>query len=554
MTSPRPRVVFLCLVAIVGVSAPSQAAIGIKLRPGDTCTVTTEEAPVKKGGRVVATLTKGDRVKIVKVYGRTMVRAEVEVDGATVAVLMKTADLALDESAPRGDTVAPKRTRKPKKVEADEEKEEAETDEEEDEDEQDDAEEEKKPRRRREGRKKSESGGTWAQFRGPNRDGSSPETGLLKRWPSGGPKLLWQAEGCGVGYASVSIGDGLIYTAGNVGDALAVVAFDMEGNRKWQADVDAAYSARSYPGSRSTPTYDDGRLYVGTPSGEIVCVDAGSGKKVWSISMTREFGARNIGWCFAESLLVDGDRVFCSPGGSRACFVALDKRNGRPKWVTPGIGDPAGHASAVLVEDKGVNQILTMTGFSAIGIDPKSGQLLWQVAHKNKCKVNATTPVYHDGHVFFTSGYGLGAACVRLRGKGKRVSAREAWQESALDNHHGGVVLVDGHIYGHGNRGGWMCIDLRSGNVKYRDRQIEKGAVVYADGMLYCLSEKAKRGQDVAMMHLVRATPDQFDVVSSFPVPNAASGQKDVWAHPVVCGGRLYIRNKDLLFAYDIKK
>lgn len=388
-------------------------------------------------------------------------------------------------------------------------------------------------------------GAEWTDFRGPNRDGKSTETGLLKSWPPGGPKLLWTSNGCGTGYASVTIANGLIYTTGSFGKETAVVAFDMNGERKWSTSFCGTFKGRG-PGSRGTPTIDGGKLYAEGPQGMVVCLDAATGDKVWSVNLMQKFGGRNIRWALSESLLVDGDNVICCPGGASAAMVALNKSTGETVWVCKGEGDKPGYASPVLIEYEGLRQILAMMSHSIIGVNADTGALLWRYEHVTKYDVNATNPIFHNGHIFIASGYGKGCALVKLNVSGKEASATEVWRSKELDNHHGGVILLDGYLYGSAFKKNWICMDFMTGDVKYRDRRVQKGSVVYAEGMLYCLSERGGR------VLLVKASPESCDVVSRFSIPGAG-GHSDVWAHPVVCGGRLYIRNKDSLFAYDVK-
>ena len=383
--------------------------------------------------------------------------------------------------------------------------------------------------------------GDWPQFRGPNRDGLSTETGLLKKWPQNGPKLLWTARGCGQGYASVAVADGLIYTTGNFGGTAKIVAFGLDGSQQWTADSGKAWTG-SYPGSRGTPAVDGGMVYAASGKGDVTCVDAKSGRKIWSHNIISKFGGRNIGWGLSESPLIDGDNLIVCPGG-RTAVVALNKRSGSTVWTCTGVNENPGYASPIVVEYGGLRQIVTMTGKSAIGVDAKSGKLLWKRAHITKYDGNIPTPVYDNGHIFIDSGYGKGGALLKLSVSGSRASVREVWQ-TPMDNHHGGVILVDGYLYGTSSRGQWQCLDFRTGRQMHAERGVGKGSVTYADGMLYCLSEGSTMG-------LAKATPDGHRVISQFRLPRGGGGKS--WAHPVVAGGRLYVRHADALFAFDIK-
>ena len=388
----------------------------------------------------------------------------------------------------------------------------------------------------------------WPQWRGPNRDGISAETGLLKQWPEKGPKLLWTAKGLGIGYASVAVANGLIYTAGNVGAEMKLIAIDLDGQTKWQVKVGPACKAGS-PGSRGTPTIDGGKVYYEDANGNVVCLDAKTGEKVWALNILKEFKGRNIEWALSESLLVDGDNVIASPGGPKIGVVALDKNTGKTVWTCKGTDSQPSYASPILVEYKGLRQIVTMNSQAALGIHAKTGELLWRLPHKTEYDANCTTPVYHDGFVFIDSGYRSGGELLQLTVDGEKCSAKEVWRTKVLDNHHGGVVFVDGYLYGAAMGGSsppraWVCLDFKTGDVKYQTAGVGKGSVTYADGMLYTMSETGNVG-------LVVASPEGHKVVSRFHIPPGGSGE--AWAHPVICGGRLYLRHGDVLFAFDIQ-
>jgi len=384
----------------------------------------------------------------------------------------------------------------------------------------------------------------WPQWRGPNRDDISSETGLLKQWPEGGPKLLWTARGIGDGFSTVAIADGMVYTAGNVGSDTVITALDLDGKLKWQAKNGPAFT-RNKAGSRSTPTIDGGLLYHKNPDGDLVCLDAKTGKEVWSLNILKEFGGRNITWALAESLLVDGNNLIASPGGPEAAIVAMDKKTGKTVWACKGIDDKPGYSSPILVEQGGLRQIVQMTAQHAIGVNAKTGELLWSFPHKTSYDANIPTPIYHDGHIFINSGYGSGGELLKLTVDGDKASVEQVWKTKALDNHHGGVVLVGGCLYGSTHNGQWVCLDFKTGEVKYKAPGVGKGSLTYADGMLYTYSEGGGK------VGLVKATPEGHEIISQFAVPRGGSGPN--WAHPVVCGGRLYLRHADYLWAYGIK-
>jgi len=386
----------------------------------------------------------------------------------------------------------------------------------------------------------------WPQFHGPKRDNISTETGLLKQWPKGGPKLLWTARGLGHGFSSVSIGGGRIYTAGNMGDHSVVTALDMGGKVLWQAKCGGAWTRKGlYPGTRGTPTLDDGRLYFETPVGDVVCLDAKSGKKIWGFNILSKFQGKNIRWALSESLLIDGDRLICSPGGSEGGLVALDKRTGKVVWKCK-TGDQAGYASPVLVEYKGLRMILTLTLKAMIGVEAKTGKLLWRVEHLSYADENVLQPVYHDGHVFVSTVL-AGSRKWKINVRGKTASVKEVWRSRQMDNHHGGVVLLDGHLYGSScafNRNKWICLNWASGKTLYVATGVGKGSLTVADGMLFILGKDGTMG-------LVTPSPKAHTVVSRFELPEGGKGLW--WAHPVVCDGRLYVRHGEFLYTYDVR-
>lgn len=389
----------------------------------------------------------------------------------------------------------------------------------------------------------------WPRFHGPNADNLSTDTGLLNEWPKDGPRLAWTAQGIGEGFAGVVMANGMIYTAGNVDDKMTITALDMDGNLRWQVPNGDAYT-RSYPGARGTPVIDRDRLYHESPDGRVACYNATTGKEIWSLNILDEFDGKQTQWALAESVLIDGNRLICCPGGSKTAVVALDKMTGETVWKSPSAsGDLAGYASPTLIEYKGLRIILAMTDNALIGVNADNGKLLFQHTHPTKYKVNALMPIFRDGHVFISSGYGTtGSLLLKLNVDGDKASVEQVWHSLDLDNHHDGVVVWQGHIYGAAHSSGknrWVCLDWKTGETKYAEKGVGKGPVTFAEGMLYTMSENRDVG-------LVKATPEAHDVISRFEIPRQGKGK--TWAHPVVCGGRLYIRHGDYLYAYDVKK
>lgn len=387
------------------------------------------------------------------------------------------------------------------------------------------------------------SGADWPRFHGPKGDNRSADTNLLKQWPDGGPPLVWTARGIGSGYASVTIAAGRIFTAGNREKQTIVTALDLDGNVIWQQPNGSAWTA-NYEGVRGTPTIDDRRVYHQNSHGDLVCLDFDDGRQLWHVNVLERFGAENIEWGLAESVLVDGPRVISTPGGPKTAMVALDKLTGQTVWQSESAdGDAAGYASPTLAEHQGKRLLLTLTAKAIICVDADSGKLYWRFPHKTSYDVNVLKPIFHEGRVLVSTGYGSGARMLDIKVSPDGVEAEEAWTNKELDNHHGGLVLVDGFVYGSSHRGKWMCVDWATGERRYSDAGIGKGSLTWADGMLYCLSEKSTVG-------LVACTPDAHDVVSRFKLPEGGEGPS--WAHPVVVGGRLYIRYDDYLYCYDV--
>jgi len=386
---------------------------------------------------------------------------------------------------------------------------------------------------------------SWPEFHGPARDNISPETGLLQTWPEGGPPLLWTVDGLGHGFSSVSIGGGIICTTGNFEEDTVVTALDLEGNLQWQTRNGKAWT-KSYPGTRSTPTIDGTRVYHQSPVGNIICLNAETGEPIWELDLLTEVNSRNSHWALAESLLVVGDRVISSPGGPETCMVALDKHTGKILWQAPSVNELAGYSSPILVEFQGRRIVVTLTAKAIIGVDIENGELLWHVEHVSYADENVLLPIHHDGHLFVSS-ISAGSVKWRIVERDGKIGLEEVWRTKDLDNHHGGVVLFDGNLYGttmSTERNKWICLDWETGQKRYAADGVGKGSLTCADGMFYALSIDRLLG-------LVQPTPTEFEVKSSFEIPEGGKGPS--WAHPVVCGGRLYIRHGEFLYVYDVK-
>ncbi|MCE5327313.1 MAG: PQQ-like beta-propeller repeat protein [Planctomycetaceae bacterium] len=378
----------------------------------------------------------------------------------------------------------------------------------------------------------------WPCWSGADRSNRSGETGLLKAWPSGGPTLLWKVQGIGSGYSSpIWVGD-KIYITGDKGDDLALTCLDSAGKKLWSKVVGPAFKA-SWPGSRSTPTYDDGHLYLVSGLGEVGCYDAKTGAKVWTRKFS-EFDGKRPPWGFSESVLVTGDLAVVTPGGS-ACMVAFDKKSGKTVWQS-GKFAAAHYCSAIAVEYKGVSMIINGTSGGLIGVDAKTGKILWTNAFAAGNTANCPSPRFSDGYVFWAVGYGKGAVCVKLDVAGGKVNATEAYQSKDMVCHHGGFVIDGGYVYGD-NGGGVTCIELASGKTKWKNAALGKGSLTWADGMLYLFGEKDGEAAIAA------ASPEALKITGKTKV----AGKGPSWAHPVVANGSLLLRYDDNLYVYSIK-
>ncbi len=402
----------------------------------------------------------------------------------------------------------------------------------------------------------------WPTWRGPNRDAVSLETGLLTEWSQDGPPLLWQANGLGKGYSSVAISNGRIFTTGQIRDKsdrkrtqTVLMALDLaDGAQLWTAPLD---TDRKQP--NAAPTIDGNRVYALGRVGDLVCVDAPTGKTLWKKNLTRDFGGKMMsGWGYSESPLVDGDLLICTPGAKDAMIVALDKKTGETVWknIAPDdLGkrgrDGAGYSSIVISNAGGIKQYVQLTGRGVIGVAADDGRFLWNYNRVANGTANISTPIVKDDYVFASTGYNTGAALFELKRSGDGIEAEEKYflGPKEMQNHHGGMVRIGDYIYcGHGHNQGYpLCIEMETGKVAWRPSEgagENSAAVAYADGHLYY------RYQD-GIMALVQATPNAYNLKGSFKLATV-NGRS--WPHPVVLGGRLYIRDNDALLCYDVKQ
>ncbi len=387
----------------------------------------------------------------------------------------------------------------------------------------------------------------WPCFHGPDRSNKSNDSGLLKEWPGEGPPLEWSISGLGEGYSSLAIAEGLLFTAGESDRQTHVFAFDLDGRLVWKSpngpswETDLSY-ASSYTGARSTPTYDEGILYHLGELGRLTAFECKTGRMVWSMELRERFEAEIPEYGYSESVHIEGERLYCTPAGKKGYLVCLDKRDGRLIWANTQIPGTVGFSSLILFDHGGTRQVAGLSSNHIFGLDAETGKLLWHTEFENSRSNNVPDPIFHEGYIFAASGYGKGSILLKLNVDGKDIQAQQVWHSELMDNHHGGVVLHNGYLYGAGhNSRGWFCLDFMTGEQMWKTGG--KGSLTYAEGMLYLLDERG-------IMTLVEATPRQYRAISTFELPSGGKGMH--WAHPVVCGGKLYIRHSDQLFAYDI--
>ncbi|MEM6330098.1 MAG: PQQ-binding-like beta-propeller repeat protein [Planctomycetota bacterium] len=387
----------------------------------------------------------------------------------------------------------------------------------------------------------------WPQFRGPSRDLSSNEQGLLKEWPVGGPPRAWLFQDCGVGYGGPAIADGRLYVLGGRSGAATLIAIDTgTGQEVWSRRLGQEYDNAWGNGPRSTPTVDGDRVYCLTGRGDLACVAAADGSVVWQASM-QELGGSIPVWGYSESPLVDGGTVLCTPGGPEGSVAALDKLTGEVRWRSTDVTSPAHYASIVPATLAGTPQYVQLLPDRLVGLAKADGALLWEAAWPGRVAV-VPTPIVDGDRVYATSGYGVGSMLVTVDAGG---GVKQQYANKVMKNHHGGVILLGGHVYGHSDRVGWVCQHLVTGDRVWRERSaLEKGSLGYADGMLYLLGEATG---DVV---LVRPTPEGWQERGRFTLDPQTKIRKQrgaIWTHPVVAGGRLYLRDQDLLYCYDVR-
>ena len=391
----------------------------------------------------------------------------------------------------------------------------------------------------------------WPQWRGVRRDGISDEKDLLSSWPDGGPKLLWKIDGMGQGWSCPIIVGQRIYITGDVGSDLVIFALDRNGEVQWKVK-NGRYWKNPYPGARACCVFSEGRLYHMNAHGRVVCLDATSGQEHWTVNILERFDAKNITWALSECLLVDGRNLIVTPGGKKALMASLDKRTGQTVWTTETLGDDrASHSSPILFQHAGRRLITSCSSAHGFGVDADTGKLLWTIPLKNPHGVNASTPVYGSGSVYYVTPYAEMGRAYRLITDGQAVTAEHIWT-SKLDTVTGGAVLVgsatgNGTLFAAGYKESkwWFGVDWQTGKTKYELEDLTTGAAIYADGRLYCLDEKGMAG-------MLKPGPTSLEIVGRFAL--VTDKVHDAWTHPVLHDGRLYLRYHDTLWCYDVKE
>jgi outer membrane protein assembly factor BamB len=380
----------------------------------------------------------------------------------------------------------------------------------------------------------------WPQWRGPRRDGVSTERGLLKQWPGNGPPLAWQTKGAGEGYSSFSVANGRLFTLGARGSTEYVIAFDTaSGKRVWEVAHGRRFNNDRGDGPRATPTIEGDRVYAFGASGDLSVLDAATGKVIWTQNVLQKYGGSNINWGLSESPLVLSDRILVNAGGSGASIVALRKTDGSPIWKTQ--NDEPGYSSAVLLESGGLRQAVFFTAERALGVDVNDGRLLWSYNRVANRTANIATPIVRGSQVFLSSDYGTGAALLSIMVEGPKVSAREVYFTSEMRNHHSSSVLIGDHLYGFSSSI-LTAMHFETGKQAWRDRSVGKGSLVFADDRLYLYSENGVVG-------LAEANPAGYREHGRFQI---RAGNLPTWSHPVVSAGKLFLRDQDTIYAYDV--
>jgi outer membrane protein assembly factor BamB len=381
-----------------------------------------------------------------------------------------------------------------------------------------------------------------AQWRGDNRDGIYHETGLLTEWPTNGPELLWHYDNLGVGHASAAVTSDRIYTAGTIDSIGFVIALNKQGKEIWKTNYGKEWMV-DWHGVRTTPTINDGKVYILSAYGVIYCMDKDNGEIIWKVDIIEKYNGRNIRWGITENLLIHDDKLFCTAGGVDNNVIALNKNTGELIWSSKANSELSAYCSPIVFNHNGRNVLVTQTANSILGLDANSGELLWRHEQTNTYSVHANTPLYHKGQLFIVSGYNNGGVMLKISDDGKSV--KELWRNNDINHKSGGFVLLNGKIYGSADRGmKWSCVDWKTGQTLFSADIFKSGNIISADGLLYCYSESGE-------VALLQPTENTFLIKGRFKVPY---GEKWHWAHLVINDKKLYVRHERSLMVYNIGK
>jgi len=379
-----------------------------------------------------------------------------------------------------------------------------------------------------------------SQWRGVNRDGIYNETGLLKTWPEKGPELLWHFDGLGAGHSSAAVTKDMVYISGTEGTNGFVLALDHSGKHVWKTEYGKEWF-ESFEGVRTSPLIVDNKLYILSAYGKLVCMDAIKGDILWKVGLFEDFDGQNIVWGITENLLIEGDKLICTPGGKEANVLALNKDTGKLIWKSKGNGEKSAYCSPVLIKHGGKSIFVTHTANNIIGVDESDGKLLWKYPWPNQYSIHPNSPLFQNGQLFCSSGYGQGSVMLELSADGSSI--KEIWTNKSLDSQVGGFITINGKIYGAGSASRkWVCLDWKTGKESGSSTMAKQGNIISADGLLYCYCEDGS-------VLLIQPNPDGFGEISRFKVP---FGEKQHWAHLVIANKKLYVRHGSSLMVYSI--
>ena len=388
----------------------------------------------------------------------------------------------------------------------------------------------------------------WPSFRGEDRSGVSNESKLLKKWPNGGPKQLWVSDKAGLGYSGFSIKDEVLFTMGAFQKKEMLLAFNANtGEELWQEEVGELLTNGWGDGPRMSPTVHDNKVYALGGKGNLICSDTKTGTILWKINLVSDLGGKVPGWGYTESVLIDDGKVICTPGGKDGSLAALEANTGETIWRTGEFTDGAQYSSPISISHRGKSQYVQLVMKNVVGINPKNGSVLWKSKWPGKVAV-IPTPVYSEGSIFITSGYGVGCKRIEIG----ENAPKEAFENKVMKNHHGGVIKVKNHIYGYSDGVGWVCQDFKTGELAWNEKKaLGKGAIAYADNHLYC------QGEGDGKVILIEATPSGWIPKGEFtinPQTKKRNPKGRIWTHPVISNGKLYLRDQEYLLCYDIKE